>query len=998
MLFPKYLAFVVFLVSGGAIAMPAQTLLTGPLDFSRTGYAGGGVGLPLVPGVFEVAPTFGDDTPAIQAALDAVARLSPAASGFRGAVVLRPGTYRIEGQLRIRASGIVLRGQSATLVAAGHSRRTLIDVRGEDDRVLSPALGVTDDTVPVGRAQLSLSAVESLRVGDRVVVQRPSTKAWIDELGMTRFVGPVSSDPRYKNFKDLRLDWWPGSRDIEWERTIVAVDEAARSVTLNLPLTTTLDQKFGGGTIRTFSWPGRLQNVGIENLSCVSEFNPANPMDEEHAWICISVENTENVWVRGITARHFVSSAVWVGAKARAVTVEDCASEEPVSELGGWRRISYYVGGQQVLVQRCTADDGWSDFVTGHCAAGPNVFLDCQATRAHRDSGGFESWASGTLYDNVRIQGAALALVNLGEAMQGAGWTAANSVAWNCSATGGVQAESPPGAVNATVTDGGTASLYRAQLASRAGTGALSALAQSRMPADSETLPTAALPLPPAPPTALPLSIVDGKILIGGRPVFSNTAGSNAIWQGQLMPIRAALLQNSPTRWAPGRVGPGLTEDLDALTDRMRSRDTPIYELSPPLWYDRRRDEHSATVRKDSDVWAPFLEQPWARSGIGQAWDGLSKYDLTKFNPWYWDRVREMAKLAGAKGLILEYYFYQNHGLMEKAAHWSDLPWDQVNCLQDTGVLNPPPKDGEMFYNPTVALRFYDITNPTLRELHRLYIWHGLDVLAGEPNVIYSLGWEFDGPLPFEQFFLDTVAEWERAHHRRLHLQLSTSKAMTDAILTDPVRAGLVDTINMRYWQYLPDGTLYAPDGQGKRAFRELRVAYFKLLHDAPVPHSTPDLVYKLVREYHDRSPGRALIGFDAGVGPIPILMAGGAGTLLEHGSPEDEPRATGDYRAFYTFVNGPLASALGQMNPRDNLTTDGSWCLADTGLTHLLIDSRSGSSISLARPLEGAPFTALWFDVANKTAREFPLRDLQTIAKPTAGEWLLFLARADRN
>ena len=69
------------------------------------------------------------------------------------------------------------------------------------------------------------------------------------------------------------------------------------------------------------------------------------------------------------------------------------------------------------------------------CAtAGPNVFYDCSATAALGDSGSFESWASGVLYEDVRIDGAGLRLSYDMTRSQGGGWTAANSIADNCQA------------------------------------------------------------------------------------------------------------------------------------------------------------------------------------------------------------------------------------------------------------------------------------------------------------------------------------------------------------------------------------------------------------------------------------------------------------------------------------------------------------------------------------------------------------------------------------
>ncbi len=98
------------------------------------------------------------------------------------------------------------------------------------------------------------------------------------------------------------------------------------------------------------------------------------------------------------------------------------------------------------------------------------------------------------------------------------------------------------------------------------------------------------------------------------------------------------------TRNAPGAVGPNRTEDLDRLTDAMLRFGYPGFEHNFGLWYDRRRDAHDRVRRTDGRAVPPFLEQPWQRSGTGRAWDGLSKYDLTKYNTWYFARLKRFAE------------------------------------------------------------------------------------------------------------------------------------------------------------------------------------------------------------------------------------------------------------------------------------------------------------------------------------------------------------------
>ena len=121
------------------------------IDFSHAGYGGGGVTIPMVPAAIWVRPTGGDDTALLQGAIERVSTLPARADGFRGAVLLRPGRYRVTGRLAIRTSGVVLRGSGkATIVAAGKGRRTLIEIGGESDAVSGAPVQVTDEFVPAG--------------------------------------------------------------------------------------------------------------------------------------------------------------------------------------------------------------------------------------------------------------------------------------------------------------------------------------------------------------------------------------------------------------------------------------------------------------------------------------------------------------------------------------------------------------------------------------------------------------------------------------------------------------------------------------------------------------------------------------------------------------------------------------------------------------------------------------------------------------------------------
>ena len=98
------------------------------------------------------------------------------------------------------------------------------------------------------------------------------------------------------------------------------------------------------------------------------------------------------------------------------------------------------------------------------------------------------------------------------------------------------------------------------------------------------------------------------------------------------------------------------------------------------------------------------------------------------------------------------------------------------------------------------ANAFYDVSHPVRRELHRLYIRQCLDVLGGNSRVVHSIGQEFTGPLAFVQFWIDTIAEWERETGKDVCVALGAPKDVQDAVLNDPTQAKAIDLLDLRYW------------------------------------------------------------------------------------------------------------------------------------------------------------------------------------------------------
>lgn len=931
----------------------AQTHL-GPLDFSTAGYAANNKQIPTAPVRVTVTPVKGDATARIQQAIDYASALAPDADGLRGAVLLLKGRHEVLGGLIITNTGVVLRGQGVnetTLVAAGLDRRTLIRVFGKANSTTSDRIAITED-VQVGATTIRVQDASSFKPGSPIHITRPSTKEWITRLGATEFGGGEGGG------------WKPGSRDVTWKRTITAIE--GNHITLDSPITTALDQP--GAYISPISPIGPISQIGIENLTLESTFDAANPKDENHSWCAITMENTADSWVRQVTFKHFAGSAVALYETCQRITVQDCASLAPVSEIGGYRRHTYFTMGQQTLFLRCYAENGRHDFSVGHCAAGPNAFVQCEAREARDDSGPIESWASGVLYDNVNIDGNALTLGYHAGNNAGIGWAAANSVLWNCSASV-IRCWNPPGATNwsfgswASFEGDGVwkssndfmkpDSLFAEQLKERLGKTAADRLQLMPRPREESSNPPVdkaqelaaashgpALllsdyiwaaakrdPIPGEPGNAKrveditsgisrtqaktpnhKLVLTNGWLTMDGKLLTGRTAEATW-WRGNIRPNEAKEFGLGVTRFVPGRIGAGFTDDLNEVADSLVANGRSALNHHYGLWYDRRRDDHERVRRINGDVLPPFLEQPFARSGEGVAWLGLSKYDLTKFNPWYWSRLQEFASLCEQRGLVLFHQNYFQHNILEAGAHWADSPWRSANNINNTGFPEPPPYAGDK--RIFQAELFYDVTHPVRRKLHEGYIRQCLDNFTNHANVIQFTSEEFTGPLHFTEFWLDTVSAWEKQNSRSHPIiALSCTKDVQDAILADQQRAATVDVIDFRYWWRTDKGEFAPPGG------KNLAPRQFERMWKGGKPNDTN--LAGMAAEYRAKFPTKPLFcDFDAA----------GWAWVCAGGSLPRLPRTT----------DAKLLAAIPRMSPWPEASRNGRWVLREAGKQMLI-------------------------------------------------------------
>ena len=404
-------------------------------DFSNAGYRGGGVKIPTVAVMTTLAPVAGetDASGRIQAAIDALARMPLGADGFRGALLLRKGVYPLQKGLTIQQSGIVVYGEGddangtvlrITAGAAGSAVLIFNITDGGKSAVEVPGSrhAITDPYVPLGARWFHLDSTAGLAVGDEVMVVRPSTQEWIDAIAMGQY------------------GWKPGGYDMKFDRTIVAI--ADDRVMVDAPIVQSLDKKYGGGFLYKYTYPGRIENVGLEKLR--GESTIPHPDGLNTVGNLVGIDGLRNGWFSHLTNWYLQGSPMRIRG-GKWITVEDMVSVHkpwPGAHSGASPSVFTFDDSQLLYFQRLTSSDGGFEFSSGGRDPGPNVYVDSTVPHGYAFSGPHQRWANATLYDHLKLAHD-LAVFNAGGAGSGHGWEGANHMLWNIEAPG-LRCEKPP--------------------------------------------------------------------------------------------------------------------------------------------------------------------------------------------------------------------------------------------------------------------------------------------------------------------------------------------------------------------------------------------------------------------------------------------------------------------------------------------------------------------------------------------------------------------------
>ncbi|KAF2802117.1 uncharacterized protein BDZ99DRAFT_455260 [Mytilinidion resinicola] len=381
-----------------------------------------------------LSPGSGDQTAAIQAALDSVWK----AGG--GVVALKAGKYAI-------TPGLVIRNYT-TLRGAGVGK-TILNVKSLSGDVITigdqtgkgkaikTAL-ITDSYIAAGTGTVHVVDASGFAVGQEVMVQRQVTKSWIAELGMNALV------------RSGKIQTWikPGTL-VQQPRKIASIH--GKAISVDVPFTDSLIPAWSPQLV-AYTPPSQPSEIGLESLSLTLSPSCSGRILSDTTCtanaLLIGTWSTDS-WIRDLALTGF-NNFITVAYNASRITLSNIAMHrDGATDNGAGYALDVSLDGSQVLVENCStqgaADSRSYSVATKALTPGPNAVLNYVHEQAVESIEPHMRWAHGLLVENQ--EGGALSLRNRATAGTGHGWTVNNAVGWNVNAKK-LDIESPAGGQN----------------------------------------------------------------------------------------------------------------------------------------------------------------------------------------------------------------------------------------------------------------------------------------------------------------------------------------------------------------------------------------------------------------------------------------------------------------------------------------------------------------------------------------------------------------------
>ena len=144
---------------------------------------------------------------------------------------------------------------------------------------------------------------------------------------------------------------------------------------------------------------------------------------------------------------------------------------------------------------------------------------------------------------------------------------------------------------------------------------------------------------------------------------------------------------------------------------------------------------------------------PYLRTGPGKALDGKPKFDLQKFNPAYFQRMRARVETAGERNIYAAVMLFEGWGLQRLEEGWINHPFHPDNNINGiNGDLNG---DG-------YGLEVHTLAETAITSIQENYVKKVIETVNDLHNVLYEISNENHPPSTDWQYhMIDFIHEYE---------------------------------------------------------------------------------------------------------------------------------------------------------------------------------------------------------------------------------------------
>jgi hypothetical protein len=332
----------------------------------------------------------------------------------------------------------------------------------------------------------------------------------------------------------------------------------------------------------------------------------------------------------------------------------------------------------------------------------------------------------------------------------------------------------------------------------------------------------------------------------------------------------------------------------------------------------------------------------WQRTGPGRALDGKPKFDLSKLDPAYFERLRSRAKAAGERDIYVSIMLFGGHA--EAGPNWTGSPFHRDNNI--SGIDGDPNRDGSGWEIETLS----KLPQP-LADIQRAYVRKAVDTVSDLDNVLFEISNEGG----------KTSKEWQYELVRFIHAYERTLPkqhpvGMTAGYWSAEENRALLEASPADWISYLFE--MEPPQGQEALSPNDPLVATGRKVSIQDSDH------WWVVPLYGNAELGIAWVWKSFCRGHQPILM--------EHLPPRsfvagDHPLTTDDpgYVASRVALGHTRRYAeridLAAATPSKEIAST-TYCLADPGREYLVFAPEGGSFTVDLSPAKGK-LAVEWFD-----------------------------------